>query len=759
MGDEDPHARLDAGVLGFRPGCCRAPMLREWVIPRDDLVKALLANGHAEIVAVSAPPGYGKTTTVRLWDRADRRPFAWAHLEPSDNNAVHLAQHLALSLQEVGPLAADLVRLLEGPGHPLDSELLPVLGRELARLGPLVLVLEDVHVLRTPETIRGIESLQAWVPEGSQLVLVGRTVPLLHLKRHRLTSDVAELTVAELALSEAEGSELLRASDFIVDDDTAAELARRTEGWPAGMHLAALALSRSHASGAPEPLSGRHRLIADYLVEEVLSRLPQELTTFLEESAVLSRMSAALLDDLLESDRSSQLLIEADGVGSAFVVPLDDERMWYRYHHLLGELLHQRLKQRDPVRAQHLEERASALLEAAGDIDSAIRHAVRADRFERAADLVLRQVLPLAATGQLDRLHPWLDLLGPEAIDRYPGAVVGRAWWGLATGDADAVRRAMIAADQLGDAGRLADGTPSLSVAMAAVRAMVASHGLDALLRDTEIVRDAGGPATNPWWGLATLVQGTARSMLGELDRARELLCDAQEALAGQPGFEAATLGHLALLALYDDDPVIADRLASRAMQITRTNRLDRVVPAVSESAIVAAIAAAVAARNRHVEEAERAGRTADLLLARLGDLSPRTALLGYLLLARTGRSLGRLAQARVWLEEAERARRRDRSATYLNTQLAELRGQLAEGIDLRDVLVQPLTAAELRVLAYLPTHLSLQEIAEHLIISRNTAKTHSVAIYRKLGVSSRSDAVAAARRFGLLEAAHPELV
>jgi LuxR family maltose regulon positive regulatory protein len=285
---------------------------------------------------------------------------------------------------------------------------------------------------------------------------------------------------------------------------------------------------------------------------------------------------------------------------------------------------------------------------------------------------------------------------------------------------------------------------------MAAARAVACLDGLDALLVDAEMVREAGGPPGNPWWVVATLVEGTAHSMLGNTDQARDLLRAALAQSWELPAFEGVALAHLALLALDAGDPVEADRLAARARRIADDHHLEGMVPTVA----LFVISALVSAVHGRAEEADRIAATARVLLSRLGDLSARTALFCYVMLARTERALQRPVEARTWLEEAERARRRDDSATHVVAQLEELQIAVPEGIDLRDVQVQPLTAAELRVLAYLPTHLSLKEIADRLIISRNTVKTHCVAVYRKLGVSSRSEAVEAAGRLGFLAVA-----
>lgn len=716
------------------------------MVGRDHLVKRLLDTTHERVVVLSAPAGYGKTTTMLLWDEADDRGFAWVHLDPLDDDPVHLLRHVALALHELEPIDPGVARLLTGPGRPVDTGMLPALGRSLDGRDPFVLVLDDVHVLTSRAALRCVDGVLAHIPEGSQLALVGRSVRL-PLARRRL-HGVVELSSADLAMSEDEAALVLRHAGLRLGDAAVGTLVGQTEGWPGGLHLAALALTGRDEAARAAGFSGRDRLVADYLVEEVLEGLPEETVDFLSRSAVLQRMSAPLLDELLEIRSSGRLLREIERSGNLFLVPLDAEREWFRYHHLFGEMLRARLRSLDPTTADRLESRASAILERRGDVDGAVRHAVAAGETERAADLVLRHAVPLVFEGRVARLGGWLELLGADTIDRYPSAAISWAWFGLATGDQQLIHRATAAAERSRWDGPLADGSPSLPVAVATVRAMTAPEGLQGVVRDTEIVRRAGGPAANPWWGISTLLRGTAFSMLGELDRARGLLTAALPAVAGAPGFEAAVLAHLALLHLYDGDLAEADRLASRGLRLAERHDLEGVVPVVS----VYAVGALVAARGGRPAEAARAAIVARRMLARLGDLSPRTVLLCNLLLAQAALALGQRAEARALADEAARARRREPSATHLNLQLDRVRQQVATGSGGGSAVAFALTSAELRILSYLPTHLSLQDIAEQLLISRNTAKTHAVAIYRKLGVSSRRDAVAEARRLGLLD-------
>ena len=286
-----------------------------------------------------------------------------------------------------------------------------------------------------------------------------------------------------------------------------------------------------------------------------------------------------------------------------------------------------------------------------------------------------------------------------------------------------------------------------MEVALAAVRMLMGSRGVDRVVSDAEVVRQAGGPEVNRLWALATGTQGSAYAMLGRPDLARERLSEAIEAVGDTPYVRAVGLALLALLALQDGELATAVTLSRSARSTADAHGLECFAPAIS----VYAVDALVAANDRRPDDARAAAAIASATVERLGDLSPRTALLALILLARTAVAVGDRREARRLLGEAQEARRRDSSASALNVQLAELESCLGSGRDLERADVEALTVAEQRVLELLPTHLPQGMIASELHLSRNTVKTHAAAIYRKLGVTSRADAVDVARSVGLL--------
>ena len=514
------------------------PVRRTPAIARPELLNRLSDCEGRPIVTVTAPPGYGKTTSVALWDEADRRPFAWVRLNQLDDDASHLARHIATALDSVAPVDQHEVAVLGGIGRSIGEDLLPCLARLLVDRAPCVVVLDDVHLLRSIESLTLLDGLLEVIPAGSQVVLVGRSASDVPLTRRRLDDLVGSFTTVDLAMSDNDATRLVASMRTPRTDDEIQQVVERAEGWPAGLRLLALAV-HDRDSDLPETTSGRQHEVFDYFEEEVLAGLPDEVVGFLERASVLEVLSGHALDELLEREGSATTLNYLAGLGTFFLVTLDGERHEYRFHGLFAEMLAYRLETTDPATASRLHRRCSERSEAVHDLDGAVRHALAAYDFERAADLVLIHSLDLFLTGQVDRLGRWIDLLGDNAADRSPAAAVATAWYGLARGDAPLVRRAAAAARDVDDDGPLADGSPSATVALTLVRALAGLEGVPGVIRDATFVRAAGGAASNPWWPMATLLLGTADSMLGDDDTSRGYLEASLASVGDAPAFEA----------------------------------------------------------------------------------------------------------------------------------------------------------------------------------------------------------------------------
>lgn len=732
-------------VFGVAPSSVRPPAGRPGLAPRPLLVKRLV-EAAAPLVAVVAPAGYGKTTLARLWLDADERPFAWTQLGGLDDDPVHLLRHVAAALHQVEPLPEATVRAVTGPGRSVELEALPALARGLEGRAE-VLVLDDAHLVTSEASLAVLDALVDVVPATTTVALLTRHRPAVPLARRRLTAGLLELGAADLAMGDGEAAELLDGGGLALDAETVRVLVDRTEGWPAGLQLAA-GLVRQAGTATPGLVTGRDRMVADYLVEEVLSGLPADTTRFLERASVLDRFTAPQLDELLGVTSAARTLREVEDTTSAFLVALDHRRATYRFHHLFGEMLHDRLVARDPAEARALHLQASRRCERDGDLDAAVRHAVAAADGERAARLAAGAAADLVLNGREALLRRWLDQLDPDAIERWAPAALAWGWYGATTGDRALVARAL-ASPAVGRAAQADDREArTAAVGLTTVRTILGPDGIPGVLADAERVRAAGGPEANPWWTTATVAAGGALVQDGEATRARALLESVLRVASPAPAIEAVTEAQIAFLDLEAGDLEAADRRSRRSLSLAEHHNL----AGVGATMAVFAVGALVAARHGRAEEAVACTHATRRMLARMQGIAPRSHLFGAVVLARAALARGDAAGARALAAEAGRLRRQGVRAAGVEAQLELVEAQLGAVDDRAGPLVVPLTAAELRVLAHLPTHRSMQEIADQLIISRNTAKTHTAAIYRKLAVSSRSAAVEEARRLGYLD-------
>lgn len=729
-----------ASPTPLRTGSDRRPRPASAVVPREGPVKQLLDVPRSHLVTVVAPAGYGKTTTLALWDRADERPFAWVLLDRLDDDPAHLVHHIAGSIERSAGLSPAASLTLSSPGHTVP-ELIEAVAEGIETADELVVVLDDVHLLGGA-AIDALALLIGRLPGGVQVVLSARTLERIGLAAQRSAGMLTELDASDLAMTDDESRSLFERLGLDADPEVLAVVVDRTEGWVAGLRLVALALERGWMA-TPDLLTGRHRFLADYLVEEVLGAMPPGEVSFLEEASLLDILDGPLLDEVLERNGSTTLLRALAATLDAFLVPLDDERDQYRFHHLLGELLADRLRARDPGLARRLEARASAVLERRGDVDGAVVHAIGAGDLDRTADLVQARAAGLALSGRVGTLSRWLDLVGRAGAESDVRFALARAWRAVAESDEDELLHWIAVVECLPIRRGLPDGSPDSEVAVAVVRALAGVHGLDRIVTDCERVRGAGGPGENPWWAIAVVVEGSVHYMRGDLARTRDLLEEGLPFLGRAPGFHAPTLAYLGLIALDEGDAEGAALRCGQAVEVAERSRLAGFAPAM---VVYAAAALVDAGRGRDAASLTHAA-TARGILGRLGGLAPRTMLFGHVTLARAALARGDMSAARAHVQAADRARRREPDATLLVERL----GLLHAALDAPGGVEADLTDAERRVLLVLPSHLSLQRIADELLLSRNTVKSHCNAIYRKLGVTSRSAAVIEAERRGLL--------
>jgi len=355
-GHHDVHDLLLATKL-------HPPRPRAQLVPRSHLVERLQQGVASALTLVSAPAGYGKTTLLVQWRAATHAPVAWLSLEPGDNEPIRFFTYLIAALQTLDPhLGARALALLELPQPAEPATVLALLANDLIG-GPgenFALVLDDYHVITAEPIHRALTHFVEHLPPQMHLIIATRSDPPLPLARLRAGGQLSELRAAELRFGTAEAGMFLQAvMGLDLEDEAIATLESHTEGWIAGLQLAALSLQgRADVSAFLAAFTGSHRYVLDYLSEEVLVRQPAPVQQFLLHTSILDRLSGPLCDAVTEQE-GSQAMLEALERANLFVAALDDERGWYRYHHLFADLLRSRLQKNMPASLPGLHRRAS----------------------------------------------------------------------------------------------------------------------------------------------------------------------------------------------------------------------------------------------------------------------------------------------------------------------------------------------------------------------------------------------------------------
>jgi LuxR family maltose regulon positive regulatory protein len=394
---------------------------RAGFVPRLHLLARLARGIGRGLTVVCTPAGFGKTTLLSDWARRGRRPVAWLSLDAGDNDPARFWRYVAAALDQVRPgTFAPVAALLRGPQQqPLEAvatavinELMSVPGE-----GAIALILDDYHLVEAPAVHDSVTFLLDRLPPGLRLVLASRADPPLPLARLRARGQLTELRAADLRFTLEETASFLReATGLDLPAASVAALQDRTEGWAAGLQLASLSL-QGHAdpAGFVATFAGSHRYVLDYLTGEVLARQSEQVVSFLLETSVLDRLCGPLCD-AVTGRTDSQALLEALERANLFVVPLDEERRWWRYHHLFADLLRARLAHERAERVPELHRGAAAWHEEHGFADEAVRHALAAGEADWAARLVERHVEALLRRSEGATIGRWLSALPAASV-------------------------------------------------------------------------------------------------------------------------------------------------------------------------------------------------------------------------------------------------------------------------------------------------------------------------------------------------------
>ena len=715
------------------------------------------------ITSVVAPPGYGKTTLLSEWAHRADAHVAWLSLDRYDNDLKQFVSYAAAALGRVEPIDRALLRPVDR--HPSVAAAASSLAAVMESMNePVTLMLDHVESLENDDCLDTVAELALHLPPGARLALATRVDPPIPVPRLRAGGEIVEVGVDDLAMDDVEARRLLEDAGVLLTDDDLAKVIARTEGWPVGLYLAALALkSGASSEAAGLAFTGDDRLMAEYLRAELLDHMSDEEVTFLTRTAILERMSGRLCDAVLEANDSAQVL-QGLAHSNLLLVALDRQGEWYRYHHLFRDLLRGELLRRDPAVVPGLHIRASDWCNENGLTDLAISHAEAGGDSDRTNRLLLVHAPALYASGRIESVSRWLTWFAQrELVEDYPAlAVLGGILFSTSERLGDMERWAAAAeypfntpvgardgvvADRGAPDRLLPDGS-TLEGWRAVLRMVISRQGVEGALRDAKIAdqylseRSGLRPAALAFEALAEFASGNderadavaAHCIALALDTIRMPAATIVSALRG-------------VIAADRGDWIGADEHSANATQYVESWALDDY----AESAFAHVLAARVALHH----DEDVTARERMLRVARLRPLltygRPLISVPTLLEAARVYAEMGDTAGAREVIRQCRDVLRLRPDVGVLPDRLDAVERRL-ETMRTGSVGASSLTAAELRLVPYLPTHLTFAEIAQRLHVSRNTAKTQAISIYQKVGVSSRSAAVEQLTGFGLLD-------
>jgi len=425
---ETSGAQWASGVLATK---LYAPPARANRVARPRVARLLEDGLSAGLILVSAPAGFGKTTLLADWLQGRPRGSCWLSLDGADNDPARFLTYVIAALQRAVPeVGRDLVAPLRSPQPPPAEAVVTALVNELAQVaGPLVLVLDDYHSITSAAVHGAVSFLLDHLPANLHLVISTRADPPIPIARLRSRGQVAEVRADDLRFTPDEAAAFLnRTMGLGLSAEQVQALDERAEGWIAGLQMAALSMrGRDDVDGFIRAFAGTHRFIMDYLLEEVLAREPEEVQAFLLQTSILGRLSGPLCDAVTGA-RGSQQMLEGLERRNLFVVPLDDDRRWYRYHHLFADLLQARLYQSGPEVAAQRFSRAAAWCEREGLIAEAVAYALAGHDYGRAAGLVARYWQHMMSDGEIETVWSWLRALPDEVVRSSAPLSVAYSW-------------------------------------------------------------------------------------------------------------------------------------------------------------------------------------------------------------------------------------------------------------------------------------------------------------------------------------------
>ena len=744
----------ETGAAAFPPlmeAKLAVPSARRGTIDRPR-IRGLLSRGEdAAMTLVVAPAGYGKTTAVRAWCTARDAALAWVSLDAGDNDPSRLWRYVATAVDRVRPgLGRTSLQRLSFPGASVIDAVDELMNGVASFGRPLVIVLDDLHVVSDELCLASLDHALAYLPANGHIVVIARQDPVLDVARKRANRLLTELRARELSFDQAEAHELLvTRGGLSLGSQEVHLLVERTEGWPAALILAGIWLrTLEDQASAVREFGGEHRFVADYLSEEVLASLGEDLRDFVHGIAVLGEFTVDLCDDVLDRSDSRARLAEVERA-NLFVSRLGRSG-WFRLHPLFAEYVRAQYGSLDSVEANGIHRRAADWLRAHGMPVEAAQHATAAGDHEMVASLLLEYYEALIRSGASATLLRWLRTLPDECVVAHPELTVAGAVAALLSGESVAEQRGYL---RLADQTRAGDGPNFYVETWAAIVRALALHGgpANAVANSRRALALATDP-TDTAHTAALVAHSRALFFAGDLDESSRIGLQAldQPGVEARPPTLALARSTLALVAVEQGRLSAARKHAEKAKAALAPIGADRTWLSANVTAAVGAVLAA----EEKFAEAEHELAAAAKLFADEGSTLYEAWLLVLLARVRTRRgrldeAAAALGAAREMIDEFGDSGRVPAIADDVSRELESARQRAGGG----EVLEAP-SDAELVVLRLLATGLSIGQVAQRLFLSPNTVRSHTRVVYRKLGVHSRADLVARATELGLLD--HP---
>jgi len=739
----------DAGGIGHRSGPLlqatklNAPRLRPGTVRRERLT-SLLAAARPSLSLIIAPAGFGKTSLLADWADVDPRPFAWVAIDVQDNDPAVLWSYIATALGRVidgGRRSQSLEGVVREP-DPAEALAAAIDGLT----DELVLVLDDYHIVENDECHESVMRFVELVPPAVQVAIASRSDPPFPVARLRAIGDLLELRPTDLQFAPDESEELLNGSLALRLDAEAVEiLHERTEGWPAGLYLAYLSMQATPDRRAfVDTFGASNRHVIDYLTEQVLIALDPEQLRFMLVTSIVDAVSGGLADAITGESGSAGRLADLERA-NVFITPLDERREWYRYHHLLSELLRIELERRQPDARPLLDQRAAAWYADHGLPDRAVRHAIAAGDVDLAAQVISGHYLQWLEMGRTATLLGWLESMPPEVVETDRRLGVVKAWTMHFLGRHEEGNTALEHAIRAPAAsGPLPDGASSIDATAALIGAAFPGDDVGRMLVAARRAFDFEANRDSPWRTTVHVLLGFALVRSGRFEEAREPLLFGAE-LASKLGLWMDAVGARTLLGrveLETGDAEAAERYAREAIDLADERGLGATPTFAYGQSILGLI---LVRRGKPAAAAAELEQALPAIRALGEPLSIAEALLA---LAEARRAVGRREEAVALQREAGAI---VDSLHDPGSALVALRRSPPRGARGRRPSDQ-VSKRELEVLRAMANGASKREAAEQLFVSYNTVHSHVRSLYQKLDAHSLGEAIARAREMGLMD-------